>query len=261
MNQFWTDFFMDESEMTGELNLFGWEHLLLLFCTAAAAALLFCYRDRLRGWRHREIPRFVLAALLFLNMAVFYGVFVVKGTYDWHIHLPLHFCFISGFLFLAVLVSGSRRWFGVVYFFTWAGPLPAMIWPNTPTRFDRYLTYPFFISHHLLLLAGLYCLVVLQYRVEKRDIRRAFVWGNAIFGAVFLFNQVFGTNYIMTDQLPDHILQMFPFLQYVNIPILWLELCALAAIAVAYQPVRLLRWLDRDKREFHQNRTTLGEVI
>ena len=73
---------MDESEMTGELNLFGWEHLLLLFCTAAAAALLFCYRDRLRGWRHREIPRFVLAALLFLNMAVFYGVFVVKGTYD-----------------------------------------------------------------------------------------------------------------------------------------------------------------------------------
>lgn len=75
-------------------------------------------------------------------------------------------------------------------------------------------------------MAGLYCLVVLQYRVEKRDIRRAFVWGNAIFGAVFLFNQVFGTNYIMTDQLPDHILQMFPFLQYVNIPILWLELCA-----------------------------------
>lgn len=112
MNQFWTDFFMDESEMTGELNLFGWEHLLLLFCTAAAAALLFCYRDRLRGWRHREIPRFVLAALLFLNMAVFYGVFVVKGTYDWHIHLPLHFCFIQRLFVYGVLVSGSRRWFG-----------------------------------------------------------------------------------------------------------------------------------------------------
>ena len=261
MERFWTEFFKDESEMTGEINLFGWEHLLLLLCTAAAAILLFRHRDRLRRWRRRESLRYVLAGILFVNMTMFYGVFVIKGVYDWHIHLPLHFCFISGFLFMAVLACGSRKWFGAVYFFTWAGPLPAMIWPNTPTRFDRYLTYSFFISHHLLLLAGLYCLIVLRYRVEKRDLRRAFVWGNAVFAAVFLFNQLFGTNYIMTSQLPAHILGLFPFLRYVNIPILWLELCALAAIAAAYQPVRLLRWLDRDKRELHQNRTSLGEVI
>ena len=182
----------------------------MLLCTAAAAILLFRHRDRLRRWRRRESLRYVLAGILFVNMTMFYGVFVIKGVYDWHIHLPLHFCFISGFLFMAVLASGSRKWFGAVYFFTWAGPLPAMIWPNTPTRFDRYLTYPFFISHHLLLLAGLYCLIVLRYRVEKRDLRRAFLWGNAIFAAVFLFNQLFGTNYIMTGQLPAHILGLFP---------------------------------------------------
>ncbi len=101
--------------MTGEINLFGWEHLLLLLCTAAAAILLFRHRDRLRRWRRRESLRYVLAGILFVNMTMFYGVFVIKGVYDWHIHLPLHFCFISGFLFMAVLASGSRKWFGAVF--------------------------------------------------------------------------------------------------------------------------------------------------
>ena len=244
MSQWLTAFFMDESEMANELNLFGWQHILLLLVTGAAAFFLFYHREALRRWKNRESIRYWMAGAFLLNMLIFYGVFVVKGIYDWRIHLPLHFCFISGFLFMAVLVTGSRRWFGVVYFFTWAGPLPAMLWPNTPTRFDRYLSYQFFISHHLLLLTGLYCLVVLGYRIERRDILRGFLYGNSIFAVVFAFNYVFGTNYIMTGELPAHVVRMFPFLQWFNHPVVWLELCALAVILLAYLPVLLLRRLD-----------------
>ncbi|MCI8554618.1 MAG: YwaF family protein [Clostridiales bacterium] len=245
--QWLTDFFMDESEIANELRLFDWPHILLLAATAGVALCLFLFREPLRCWKHRETLRYWMAGLFLFNMLTFYGVFVVKGIYDWRIHLPFHFCFISGFLFMAVLVTGNRRWFRAVYFFTWAGPLPAMIWPNTPIRFDRYLSYQFVISHHLLLLMGLYCLIVLEYRVERRDPLRGLFWGNGIFAAVFAFNQISGTNYIMTTELPEHVRELFPFLQQIGHPILWLELCALAAMLLACIPVWLLGRLDRGK--------------
>ncbi len=236
MEQWLVDFFQDESEMLDQLNLFGWQHLLLLAVTLTGGFLLYWFRGRLQRWKYRESLRYWMAGLFFLNMAVFYSVLLVKGVYDWRIHLPFHLCFISGFLFMAVLVTGNRRLFRIIYFFTWIGPLPAMLWPNTPVRFDRFLAWHFFISHHLLLLMGLYCLFVLQYPVERKDTADAFLFGNGIFFFMFLFNSLFQTNYIMTGQLPAHITAMFPFLKRINFPIFWLELCGIAGIALAYLP-------------------------
>lgn len=70
------EFFKDESEMTGEMNVFGREHSLLLLCTAAAIRL-FRHRDRLRRGRRRESLRYVLAGLSSADMAVAYGVFAI----------------------------------------------------------------------------------------------------------------------------------------------------------------------------------------
>ena len=235
-----TEFFQDESDMLDHLNLFGWEHFFLLGLTLTVGILLYHFRDRLRAWKYREQLRYWMAGLFFVNMLVFYGVFLVKGIYDWKIHLPLHLCFISGFAFMAVLLTGSRRLFRIVYFFTWIGPLPAMLMPNTPMRWDRFLSYHFFISHHLLLLMGLYCLFVLEYRVDLRDIGRAFLAGNLLFAGISAFNAFCGTSYIMTTELPAHIVALFPFLSWFNYPIIWLELCGMAGILLAYQPVRLL---------------------
>ncbi len=245
MSQFWKNFFLDETDNVDKLNLFTLPHILLLVLTAAAAVLLYLNRDRLKQWRHKESLRYIMAAVFFVNMLALYLFFILKGVYTWKLHLPLHLCFISGYLFMYVLVTGNRKLFKAVYFFTWVGPLPAMIWPNTPTRLDRFLSYQFFISHHLLLLMGLYCLFVLEYKIERRDIGKAFLLGNIIFIAVFIFNQLFGTNYIMTTTLPPHIIKLFPFLKYLNIPILWLELCGIAMMFLAYLPAMLVNHKSR----------------
>lgn len=71
------EFFKDESEMTGEMNVFGREHPFLLLCTAAAAIRLFRHRDRLRRGRRRESLHYVLAGLSSADMAVAYGVFAI----------------------------------------------------------------------------------------------------------------------------------------------------------------------------------------
>ncbi len=249
MGKFWSDFFLDETDDITKLNLFGPAHIFLLLMTIALAVLLYWKRDDIKRWKYKQNVRYVMAGVFFVNMLLLYTYFILTGVYTWKLHLPLHLCFISGYLFMFVLVTGNRKLFEAVYFFTWIGPLPAMLWPNTPMRIDRFLSWHFVISHHILLLTGLYCLFVLEYKIEKKSMIKAFVLGNIIFVFVFAFNKVFGTNYIMTDTLPPHILQLFPFLKYFNIPILWLELCGIAMMLLAYLPVICLQHSDQKKKD------------
>ena len=240
LGTFWADFFLDETDDIAKLNLFGPSHIILLLVTLTAAVFLYWRRDSIKKWKYKETFRYFMAGVFFTNMLCLYLYYIVKGVYTWKLHLPLHLCFISGYLFMYVLVTGNQKLFRAVYFFTWIGPLPAMLWPNTPMRIDRFLSWHFVISHHALLLMGLYCLFVLEYPIHKKSIFSAFALGNLIFGLVFLFNLAFGTNYIMTDTLPPHILQMFPFLCYFNHPVLWLEFCGIVMMLAAYLPAAIL---------------------
>lgn len=248
MSRFWSDFFLDETDDITKLNLFGPAHIFLLILTLTIAVLLYWKRDSMKKWKYKQNVRIIMAVIFFVNMLLLYLYFILTGVYTWRLHLPLHLCFISGYLFMVVLVTGNRKLFEAVYFFTWIGPLPAMLWPNTPMRIDRFLSWHFVISHHLLLLTGLYCLFVLEYKIEKKSMLKGFLLGNIIFIAVFLFNKLFGTNYIMTDSLPQHILNLFPFLKYLNVPIFWLELCGIAMIILAYIPAMLLHHADHKER-------------
>ena len=234
MLQFFQNFFLrDISEDLEALHLFSWEHISLIVFTIVAAFALYHYREQLRKIKCQRKIRIGMAIILFTNMAIFYLNIIFAGEYDWHVHLPLHLCFITGYTFMYILVSDNQKLYRIVYFFTFIGPLPAMIWPNTVTRFDRFYTYSFFISHHIMLLMSLYCLFVLEYKVAYRDALRAFGWGNVLFAGIFVFNTICGTDYIMTKNLPAYIVESFPILRLVDSPIFWLEVCGSLGIGFA----------------------------
>lgn len=239
MPVWFVEFFKDEREMVGELNLFGWQHIAVIALTLAAGLLLYWFRDHLQRWKRKEQLRFWMAGLFLVNMAVFYSIFIVKGIYDWRLHLPFHLCFLTNFVFAYCLLFNNKKLFRIVYYFTWIGPLPSILMPNTPMRADRFLSWHFVISHHLMLLMGLYCLFVLDWRVERRGIGQAFLCGNGLFLFMYIFNALFGTNYIMTTQLPAHVVELLPFLAVLDYPIFWLEVCGIAGILLAYLPVRI----------------------
>lgn len=242
------DFFQIYEEFAPDAErvvLFDWKHIGLLCLTALAAVLLFRFRYRLRKalWKHQV--RYWAAGVLFCNMLVFYLLLLLEGNFDWRVHLPFHLCHITGYVMMAVLVLGKERLFPVLYFFAFLGPLPAMLFPNTPTHFSKFYTWNFVISHHLLLLCGLYCLFVLEWKVRVKDLLKAFVSGLTLFGVMTLFNQIFGTNYIMTGELPAHLVRQFPFLSSIGVPFLWLAPAGMAALGIAYLPVTLMRRRDR----------------
>ena len=189
-----------------------------------------------------------MAAVFFLNMTVYYLNYIIQGVYDWKVHLPLHLCFITGYVFMYILISNNKKLYKIVYFFTFIGPLPAMIWPDMKFGADNFVFYQFITSHHLLLLTSLYCLFVLDYDVQKSDIPKAFLCGNILVFIMFCFNSIFDTNYIMMYKLPDHIIEMYPFVTKIGAPILWLELIGILAMAVSYIPAAIIHLKKENQR-------------
>ena len=78
---------------------------------------------------------------------------------------------------------------------------------------------------------------MLEWKITYREAFQAFIAANIMFALVFGLNQVIDSNYIMTTRLPAHIMKLFPFLSYINIPILWLELAGVAACFIAFIPL------------------------
>ncbi len=235
-------FFDQGSEELSQLHLFGFEHFCLIGATVIIALCIFYFKDKLYKISEKTKRIFCrcVAVFMFLNMMIFYSVFIARGEYDWHLHLPLHLCFLTNFAFMYTLITQNKKLFRIVYFFTWIGPLPSMIFPNTEMRFDRFQTWNFAISHHFMFLMGLFCLCAMGWKVAASDGIRAFLIGNIIFCAVFIFNMICGTNYIMTGNLPGHIVELMPFLKYINFPIFWLEICGAIGIAASCIPLKIL---------------------
>lgn len=226
------------------LELFGGLHIALSAAEIALAVLIFCFRRRLRELGQRA-ARIAMASVLGGNMAVHYISKIALGVWRFDTDLPLHLCFITNFLMIYILLTDNRQnLYRIVYFFTFIGPLPAMIWPDLDYGWQSYTFYQFIISHHVMLLISLYCLFVLDYRVEIRAALPAVVGGNAVIFAVAVFNHVFGTNYIMMNELPEQLYEVYPFLDMLP-PIVWLELVGVLAILSAYIPA-----LFRDKTEY-----------
>lgn len=219
-------------------KLFGFWHILMTVVTIISIILIYTNREKIRKWKYHDKPmRYLIAFTMFLNMTVYYLSKIVLGTYDIRVHLPLHFCFISGYLFMFLLVINRKKMFKYVYFFSYAGPLPAIILPDLICGPDRFIFWQFFISHHFFIISSMYVLFVLDYKITRKDALKSILYANVIFGLVFIFNQVFHTNYIMTSTLPAHILKLMPFLKYFDFPIIWLELAGIIAFMIAYIPL------------------------
>lgn len=232
------------------MEIGGALHIGLSVTTVVIAFLIYCFRYQLKEWKHRENVRYVMAGILFANMTIHYASKIVLGTYDWKIDLPLHLCFLTGYAMMFILVSGNfKNMYSFIYFFTFVGPLPAMIWPDLSYSYDSFVFYQFVISHHFMILCSIYCLFVLEYKVRARSIVWAIVGGNILVGAMYVFNKTFGTNYIMMESLPDQLYEIYPFL-YALPPVFWLELVGVLAIAAAYIPAYIQ---NRSQRETAQS--------
>ncbi|MBQ9948984.1 MAG: YwaF family protein [Oscillospiraceae bacterium] len=236
------DFFIG---VPNRLELFGPLHLWLSAVFIALYIALFVFRDKLTAFGHFKAVRITMASVLLANMAIHYISKIILGVWTFDTDLPLHLCFITNFFMIYILYTDNRRnLYRVIYFFTFIGPLPAMIWPDLRCSYDSYIFYQFIISHHVMLLISLYCLCVLKYETSVKSTMPAFFIGNLVIGSVMVFNMIFKTNYIMMNELPEQLYEIYPFLTLLP-PLAWLELVGILAIFASCIPMLIFRHLDK----------------
>ncbi len=187
----------------------------------------------------KRIISLILITILFLNMTIYYGMKLVYGRYDWRVNLPLHFCFITGYLFMFAILFKKKQLYKNIYFWTFIGPIPGLLLPGMRSSFDSFLFYQQVISHNFLLISSLFIFYAYNIRITKKDMMTSALWASLVFGLVYIFNNIFNTNYIMQTQLPEQVLRVFPFLSDLQNPIAILFVTAITILFVAYIPIYL----------------------
>ncbi len=221
------------------LELFGGVHIALSVIFLLLAVCLYLFADRIRKFGHFTAVRRVCAGILAVNMLLHYSSRLILGIWRFEEDLPLHICFVVNFFMIYILLSDNfGGLYRVIYFFTFIGPIPAIIWPDLNYSMDSYTFWQFVISHHVMLLCSLYCLFVLEYKTKMKYIIHSFIIGNTYIGAVWIFNRTFGTNYVMMTELPAQLYEVYPFLDLLH-PIIWLELVGIAVLFISYVPAAL----------------------
>lgn len=234
--------------------MFNELHIFLIVSLLILAVIMFMARFKLREFKYKENIRYIMATVLLLNMVVYYlGLFITK-TFSPIDELPLHLCYVTNFFMIYVLFKGDKKLYKIVYFFTFIGPLPAIIWSDLTYTYDVYEFWQFIICHHVMLLTSLYLLFVLNYRVESKYMLRAFLIGISYIAVVNIGNNIFGTNYVMLTSLPENTLKLYPFLR--NIPSIFpLLTVGILAFLFAYVPAYIVKKID-DKRNIEQEEIT-----
>ncbi|MDD3391941.1 MAG: YwaF family protein [Bacilli bacterium] len=196
-------------------------------------------RDKLYNINFKTKRRIVLSiiSIMFLNMTIYYLPKIVYGVYDWKIDLPFHFCFIANYLFMYAVLFKNNNLYKIIYFLVFMGTIPTMLFPDLLESFDSFIFYHSFFSHHFFLLGVIFVYYAYDINITFDDMTKAFKFANAIFIIMFVFNNLFGTNYIMQKELPTHILELMPFLYEINYPIIILEATGIITLFIAYIPI------------------------
>ena len=70
-------------------RLFGFWHIVLTITMLLAMVLIYKYQEALRKWKyHDKAFRYIVAGIMFTNMAIYYGQKILDGTWTYKEHLP-----------------------------------------------------------------------------------------------------------------------------------------------------------------------------
>jgi len=216
------------------LTLFGPLHLTLILVTVVAIFAIYKNKEKLKKYKR---VKYIIPMVLFSNMVIYIVGAIVTGIYDITVHLPIHYCYITGFAFMYMLIKNKQNWFNMLYYAIFFCTITVIIFQDPKITYDRYEFILLVISHHFLLISSFYTLYVLDYPVNKKGYKPFIIYTLIVYFVVFIINRIFGTDYIFNSSLPDFIYEYFPFVKLFP-PIVWLLLLSVPLLLLAYLPIK-----------------------
>ena len=228
------EFFVDEF-ITIPFKLFGKTHLFLLTFVLMGLIIIYFNRKRIHMFSKNLKRKIVVlfAIILLLNMITLYISSFYYHSFDYKTMLPLHLCYLANYFYIFAIILNKEKWYSYIYFLSFLGPIPAIIFFDVPSVWETFNFYLYIISHHLLVLIGLFTFYLYPKKINIKHIVKLFVVLNIFYFLMKIFNYYFGTNYFFSEAIPPFIIELLPFLKYFPVVII-LEVMEIIIIGVLY---------------------------
>lgn len=223
--------------------LFGPAHLASIL--VIGVFILFLTRFKGTSETTREKVRWTLAILIWTAESSWHIWNLAIGTWTIQTMLPLHMCSVLIWLTGFMLIFKNYSIYEFVYFLGIGGALQALLTPDVGIYgFPHFRYIQTFMSHGLLVGAGVYMTVVEGFRPTWKSILRIFVIANIYMVIVFFINTAIGSNYLMINGKPSmaSILDLLPAWP-LYIP--WLEVIAMVTCLLLYLPFIIKDWFSK----------------
>lgn len=224
--------------MPAHLHLFGLVHLLILAAVPLLAALLVALQRKLPSGS--RALRIVLAILLFLSSALYYGYEAMHSERMFPGHLPLELCDFSLWLLIVALLTLKPAVFDLAYYYALAGATMSLLTPDLAESATAFISVQYFADHGLIVAAVLYMVWSRQSRPRPWSVAWAMLAVNIYAAFVFTFDTIFNTDYMFLRAKPDTV-SLLTFLGPWPWYILATEPVALALFLLLYLPFRRLQ--------------------
>lgn len=246
------EFFVNEHPFV-PYKPFGFIHCFCILLVVVALILIYRKRNRIANMPEKQKRKIlkIIAFIMLMNMIIYNIAPHVFGYFDYKIHLPFQLCFIAGYLFMYAVLFNKDNLLKLTLFLSFIGPIPAILWPDMPSTFDDFNFWKYFISHHVFICISFFSYYALNYKIEGKDIIKAFLLANCLILIMMPFNHIFHMNYIYSSEIPANIVAMYPWLKNFP-PFLVIEI---TGIVIAFFLFLLIR---KRNKELENNEKTKG---
>ncbi len=188
---------MDEGFHSFSVQHFGMLAVLLIITLAAIRV------GQMSGDKTKHWLGFSMALTAFVVLWIDLVHRMIMGNLRITDDLPLFLCDIVACLLPLFVFMQNRKWMGVIYFWSIAGTLQALLTPELKVGFPNFEYFRYFIMHGGIVSTVIYYVVVWKTRITWRDFFNAILYAQVYLITIHLFNLILGTNYSYTLHKPD----------------------------------------------------------
>ncbi|WP_310964274.1 YwaF family protein [Nocardioides terrisoli] len=173
--------------------LFGAQHLVILAVFVGGCALMWWSGRRLGPIARRRLVR-AFGALTLLVCGPFEVVDWIHGIAHWRTSLPLQICDVAWLVAGVALLTRSRRWTAILYYWGLTLSLQGVLTPDLDQAFPDVQFFGYWVRHLVPVWAAVY-LVGARIGPTWRDYRFALMVTSVWAAGMIALNRALGSNY------------------------------------------------------------------
>lgn len=179
-------------------------HFVIILIAFLGVHYILLNKKKLRISSIRIKFRRLMIVVLSLQQIILYLWYGISGYGNIRESLPLYNCRVAIIFTVLGLLTDKNIFKNVVCYWGLAGSILVIMIPVDvyPFSFPHYANISYFIGHIGLLWSTIYFLIVDEYRINKRSLKKILYFTNIYHLSIYIFNTVTNSNYCYLNKSP-----------------------------------------------------------